>query len=1095
MDELGGLPSDVAMKKKETVLHDSMVTVRLSEPEPGLGGSAVSRTVSGTAASTEIGGKQEVDDESGDKDEDDKSDEGSDEDEEEKAKTKLTEQIAEGVIPEEDEDSDDTDADTVYETEIARMEVPGVKDKEARRGSDKSDSETESVNWEVLERTEEQEPRDQDTEDSTALLLARLEQENNLLATNPKSGLARAQAEQRVQRRPPSMQQLKQMVNAPSPPALRYSLLPAPAMTDLEFYAAVVQDYKRTAQRLPTLLSKKIRAGIPPPLRGVVWQSMSGARDLALEEEYERLCGGSSPYEGIIGKDLGRSFPGVEMFRDPNGEGQRMLGKVLRCFSLYDPKIGYCQGLGFLVGPLLMHMGDTQAFCILVRLMENYDLRSCYLPDLSGLHVRIFQFGELLKRHLPALAAHLDHLQIEPAYVSQWFLSFFAVTCPLPMLFRIYDVIFAEGASETMMRVALAVMRKNEERITACAEFEDVMQLLLSRGLWDCYRMDADAFVNDFVSLTGTITNDLLQSLERRYSESQESGKTPAHSADIVSAGSRFLGRMWNSSSKSMTLNPATLAPYRRAGSFLRKSTSKQSMASTLGSGEGSTDSSTTEATSRGSSQSDVASVRVPSTVLSAGVGSQKALASSNKSLNGQIEDLLLALSEMQREQAMLATRLQREREEREEDHVAVRLLIEVLKKNGMEAEGEETEGERSPEDVTGEEGGKESEGTSGSKHDSPMEHAEASSSVGAGSSPTESSPTETEESTATPSSSTQPSSTLPPPESSTHDTDEQSPGGTPAHISLAIATASAPAPSTPSISALLTTLTHRFSTPSNRDSAVLQSKAQLRADLAHTKGQLGMEVSKNQDLARRLLDCEREVSKLGEQVREGHAHVRQGQAERGRLEKVVSELRSRQPSASSNGNDGDEGERSDWSRRASAHSSNGLRELKLGRQKSTRSPAAAGQGGFAKRSSSLYTSMLAGEDEEIPPVPLSPGAGSLHAPSLAPSLSGQSGGGGGDNDALILELVQAKTAEATARQEAEEARGKLEALRRMVSGNGNGNGNGGGGAGSPLERQVSQGARSGGGTPPAATAAATGGGFWGWGKRSASLAGLPGEK
>ncbi|OBT66171.1 hypothetical protein VE03_05097 [Pseudogymnoascus sp. 23342-1-I1] len=1073
MDELRELPSDAAMKKKETVLHDSMVTVRLSEPEPALGSSAVSSTAS--ASSAEIGEELEANPE----DQSDKEESDDDDEEKDEAKTTTTKQAVGEVIPEEEEDSDDTDADTVYETEIARMEVPGVKDKEVRRGSDRSDSETESVNWEVLERTEEQEPRDQDTEDSTALLLARLEQENNLLATNPKSGIARAQAEERVQRRPPSMQQLKQMVNAPSPPALRYSLLPAPAMTDLEFYAAVVQDYKRTAQRLPTLLSKKIRAGIPPPLRGVVWQSMSGARDLALEEEYERLCGGSSPYEGIIGKDLGRSFPGVEMFRDPNGEGQRMLGKVLRCFSLYDPKIGYCQGLGFLVGPLLMHMGDTQAFCILVRLMENYDLRSCYLPDLSGLHVRIYQFGELLKRHLPALAAHLDHLQIEPAYVSQWFLSFFAVTCPLPMLFRIYDVIFAEGASETMMRVALAVMRKNEERITACAEFEDVMQLLLSRGLWDCYRMDADAFVNDFVSLTGTITNDLLQSLERGYSESQESGKAPAHSADIVSAGSRFLGRMWTSSSKSMTLNPATLAPYRRAGDFLRKSTSKQSIASTLGSGEGSTDSSATEATSRGSSQSDGASVRVPSAVLSAAAGSQKALASSNKSLNGQIEDLLLALSEMQREQAMLATRLQREREEREEDRVAVRLLLEVLKKNGMEAEGDETETEQeictSPETMTSEETGKESEATSGSKHDSPMEHAEASSSVGVTPSTTESSLPETEESTPT-----QPSSTLPPPESSGHDSDEQSPGGTPAHISLATAAlAAAPESAPPTISALLTTLTHRFSTPSNRDSAVLQSKAQLRADLAHTKGQLGMEVSKNQDLARRLLDCEREVSKLNEQVREGHAHVRQGQAERGRLEKVVSELRSRGPSAGSGVDD--EGERTDWSRRASAHSSNGLRELKLGRQKSsTRSPG--GPGGFAKRSSSLYTSMVVGEEEEVPPVPLSPGAGSLHAPSLAPSLSG---GGGGDNDALILELVQAKTAEATARQEAEEARGKLEALRRMISGNG-------GGAGSPLERQVSAGARSGGGTPPA-VAAATGGGFWGWGKRSASTAGLPG--
>ena len=138
-------------------------------------------------------------------------------------------------------------------------------------------------------------------------------------------------------------------------------------MTDLEFYAALVADYPRTAQYLPTLLSKKIRSGIPPPLRGVVWASMAGARDKLLEEQYERLLGEPTPYENIIGKDIGRSFPTIEMFREPGGEGQRMLANVLKCFSLYDQKIGYCQGLGFLVGPLLMHMADKQAFCVLVR--------------------------------------------------------------------------------------------------------------------------------------------------------------------------------------------------------------------------------------------------------------------------------------------------------------------------------------------------------------------------------------------------------------------------------------------------------------------------------------------------------------------------------------------------------------------------------------------------------------------------------------------------------------------------------------------------------------------------------------------------------
>src|ERR1700744_1360456 len=122
----------------------------------------------------------------------------------------------------------------------------------------------------------------------------------------------------------------------------------------------------------------------------------------------------------------------------------------------------------------------------LSRLMEHYDLRTSFLPSLSGLHMSIFQFSTLLKQHHPELSEHLTNLGVEPAYLSQWFLSCFAVNCPLSMLFRIYDVIFAEGANETVMRVALALMRRNETRLLSCTELEDVMQLLLSRGLWDC---------------------------------------------------------------------------------------------------------------------------------------------------------------------------------------------------------------------------------------------------------------------------------------------------------------------------------------------------------------------------------------------------------------------------------------------------------------------------------------------------------------------------------------------------------------------------------------------------------------------------------
>ncbi|KAL4892779.1 rab-GTPase-TBC domain-containing protein [Aspergillus ambiguus] len=521
------------------------------------------------------------------------------------------------------------------------------------------------VDWEGLEKTEEQEPRSEGSDESTALLLARLEQENNALATNPKSGLANVAHPRHVQQRPSrsqSINQIKRLINDDPRSSLRYSQLPPPPMTELEFWAALVQDYLQTAQRLPTLTSNKIRGGVPPPLRGVVWPSIAGARDASLLTEYQRLCTETSPYEGLIGKDIGRSFPNVEMFRDPHGEGQQMLARVLKCFSLYDTKIGYCQGLGFVVGPLLMHMTDAEAFCVLVRLMDHYDLRTCYLPDLSGLHLRVYQFQNLLSRLRPALFAHLESLNVEPVYVSQWFLSFFAVSCPLPMLLRIYDVIFLEGACETLMRVALSLMQRNEKKILACAEFEDVMQLLLSRGLWDTYACHADDFVNDFVSLTSLVTKESLQALEASYNQSQ-GVPTGISFPQMQAAASRFLGRFWagSSSHNSIKLNPA--AP--TAG--IRRSASKQSMTSTLNSVESTSDASTapTELSTPEAQKS-----RVKSTMST----------HKDRDLHTQIEDLLMALSDLQRQHAELTRSLQREREEREEDQSLAQSLMAYLR-------------------------------------------------------------------------------------------------------------------------------------------------------------------------------------------------------------------------------------------------------------------------------------------------------------------------------------------------------------------------------------------------------------------------------
>jgi hypothetical protein len=577
--------------------------------------------------------------------------------------------------------------------------------------------------------------------------------------------------------------------------------------------------------------------------------------------------------------------------------------------------------------------------------MEDYDLRSCFLPDLSGLHLRIYQFNRLLHQHVPRVASHLDSLGIEGAYLSQWFLSFFAVTCPLPLLFRIYDVIFAEGASETVMRVALAVMQRNEKKILGFTEFEEVMQLLLSRALWDPYGLSAtsaDDMVSDFVSFTSVVTRDSLQTLEAEFKngqagESENKGDSPT---EVQSAAARFLGRMFTSShahttSKSNVPSPGLAAPG-RPGSTLLRTPSKQSLI-TLNSMEGSSDSTLstsstalTELTemSRGSSE-DCMSLKSMKDSISNPV--RTTMHNKDKDLHGQIEDLLTALSEMQREHATLAAQLAKEREQRTEDHQVVRSLVDGLRKDIIQD---------SPTDIT----------------------KRAVSECAA-----------------------------------------------PAYIQL---------PDT--IMAMVDKVQTRLITH-NRRSSGYETKPQLRASIATLKDQLHGEVTRSQDLSRQLSEKEQECSLLRDDLQRARTRIKDSHVEKQRLEKTVQELRqtarqtsslnTRQTSASRSRSDSlnspadyNTPSRSDTGL-SEVSAKGGLREFRLNRTQS-RDPDFQSPLSFAKRSSSLNTQALLSTENHAPPA----------------------------DDAILLELVNAKTAEAVAKQELEELKAKFESMRKAFN-------------------------------------------------------------
>ena len=136
-----------------------------------------------------------------------------------------------------------------------------------------------------------------------------------------------------------------------------------------------ITDYHEVAHENPHDLSRAIQAGIPAQLRGLCWQLLSASKDEEMEIIYAYYIRQNSPHEKQIRKDLSRTFPQQDYFKDVKGVGQDNLFNVVKAYSLYDEECGYCQGMQFIVGPLLMHMPDEEAFSTLVRLMKSVSRR------------------------------------------------------------------------------------------------------------------------------------------------------------------------------------------------------------------------------------------------------------------------------------------------------------------------------------------------------------------------------------------------------------------------------------------------------------------------------------------------------------------------------------------------------------------------------------------------------------------------------------------------------------------------------------------------------------------------------------------------
>uniref|UniRef100_W5MUJ4 Growth hormone regulated TBC protein 1a n=2 Tax=Lepisosteus oculatus TaxID=7918 RepID=W5MUJ4_LEPOC len=271
-------------------------------------------------------------------------------------------------------------------------------------------------------------------------------------------------------------------------------------------------------------VKRYVRKGIPNEHRSLIWMTASGAQEQMEKNPgyYRKLLEAEHDAKLVdtIKTDLNRTFPDNIQFRKTAEPClQHALFNVLVAYGHHNKNVGYCQGMNFITGYLIIVTKDEEKSFWLLEALLGRILPDYYTPAMLGLKTDQEVLGELVRLKVPAVSQIMvQHNVMWTLVVSRWFICLFIDILPVETVLRIWDCMFYEG-SKIIFRVALTLIKHNQALILQGKNFPDICdkfkEIIHGAFVEDCHAFMQKIFTEPG-SLSMTTVNKLREMCRAR---------------------------------------------------------------------------------------------------------------------------------------------------------------------------------------------------------------------------------------------------------------------------------------------------------------------------------------------------------------------------------------------------------------------------------------------------------------------------------------------------------------------------------------------------------------------------------------------------